>query len=112
MVGGVLDLNRPKGAYADVQGELRDIDSPESELVQESIREVEPRGRGSDRAWGLCIDGLVAFSVQLFVLPVDVGGEGHVAEPLQGLLNRQFRLQANDAPSRWRGVQDLHGQFR
>ena len=74
VVGDVFGFHRQESACADMQGQEGVWNSGKN-----LGREVQS-GRGSrHRAWSVRIDSLVAFVVELFGLPLEIGRQWHVA---------------------------------
>ncbi len=93
MIGGVGDFYRKEGAGTDMQGHRDTTDTGGIERGEETLREMQPCGRGSDRAVLCGEDGLIIAAVVRIIRPLDIGRQWHMA------VSRQCRLEPSALPA-------------
>ena len=91
-VVGVDARERPR---ADVKDDFVDEHASGSEGVEQIVREVEAGGRGSDASRLLGVDSLIPLTVERAVGPIDVRGEGKMADPLEDIEDFGFTLETH-----------------
>ena len=86
-----------KGAEADVEGDVGDLDAAVGDGLEDFRREVQAGGGRGDRAGLAGVDGLVALAVFGSVFAVNVGRQGDVAGALERGVKVGNGLEADGA---------------
>ena len=112
MLCGIVVLDRPKGAGADVQQHIHAQHPARVETRQQVGGEMQSRRRRRDRT-GLCgIHRLVPCRIRRRVGPLNVRRQRNVAVPLDCLERITAGVQFDDARMSRRGVHDLDAKVR
>ena len=101
----IVHLDGTEGAQPDMQGHKADVHAFRAHLIEELRGKVQPRRRRRRRALVFCVHGLIAVSVLQLV--GDVGRQGHLAQPVQHLLEDALELKSHQAVAALRDLQDL-----
>ena len=108
MGGDILHLDRTEGAQAYMQGHKSKVDPFFPDPVQQFIRKMEAGGRRRGGAAVSGVDRLVHLGI--FQLMGDIGGQGHLAQPVQDFFKDPFVLETDQAVAVLNDLQDLGGQ--
>jgi hypothetical protein len=113
MVLDPLDPYRFERPVADVQGDRDPFDAAGGKVVEHLLGEVQAGGRRRDRAARRREDRLVTIAVGQIIGAPDVGGQRHVAERFDQLVDaaaRPIRLQPDPAPAEEALLEHFAGQ--
>ena len=92
-----------------MKGHIPDLHALGLDGLQQLRREVEPRRGGGGAAQHLGVHGLVPLLVLELLL--DVGGQGHFPQPLQGLQEDALVVEPDQAAALLQLLHDLGGQL-
>ena len=110
-VGQILCFHGPKGAQANVKGDMGQGNTPLCNCCQQVITEMQSRRRSSNSAWTRGVTGLIALLIRA-VMPCDVRRKRHFSVALQqsfqGKRIRAFRRELHDPTSAGR-IARQHG---